>query len=107
MPDGGSIVLNGSIAAIKAFPAFSVYSATKAAIRSFARTWSVDLQSRLIRVNVIVPCTVVTRAYRTRTPNDGRTDRAVCLNARLGSNAYRTNRNARRDSKCCPFLGLR
>src|SRR5471030_1758170 len=46
MPDGASIVLNGSIAAVKGLPAFSVYSATKAALRSFARTWSVDLKQR-------------------------------------------------------------
>ena len=42
--DGGSIFLNGSIASIKGFPAFSVYSASKAAVRSFARTWLVDLK---------------------------------------------------------------
>jgi len=44
--DGGSIFLNGSIASIKGFPAFSVYSASKAAVRSFARTWLVDLNER-------------------------------------------------------------
>jgi NAD(P)-dependent dehydrogenase (short-subunit alcohol dehydrogenase family) len=65
LPDGASIVMNGSIAAVKGFPAFSVYAATKAAIRSFARSWSVDLKSRRIRVNVIAPGTVVTPGYRT------------------------------------------
>ncbi|CAN5773708.1 SDR family oxidoreductase [soil metagenome] len=65
MPDAASIVLNGSIASIKGIPAFSVYSATKAAIRSFARTWSVDLQARRIRVNVVAPGTVITPGYET------------------------------------------
>ena len=53
--DGGSIILTGSIADIKGFPAMSVYSATKAAVRSFARTWANDLRSRRIRVNVLSP----------------------------------------------------
>lgn len=55
MKNGGSIILNASIADIKGFPAMSVYSATKAAVRSFARTWTNDLRSRHIRVNVISP----------------------------------------------------
>lgn len=55
MKDGGAIILNGSIAGIKGFPALSVYSATKAAVRSFARTWTNDLRSRRIRVNVLSP----------------------------------------------------
>jgi len=55
MKDGGTIILNGSIADIKGFPAMSVYSATKAAVRSFARTWTNDLRGRRIRVNVISP----------------------------------------------------
>ncbi len=53
--DGGSVILNASVAASKGFPAFSVYSATKAAVRSFARTWTTDLKDRKIRVNVISP----------------------------------------------------
>ena len=53
--DGGSILLNASVAASKGFPGMSVYSATKAAVRSFARTWTVDLKDRKIRVNVISP----------------------------------------------------
>lgn len=55
IPDGGSIILNGAIASIKGVPAFSVYSARKAAVRSFARTWSVDLKERKIRVNALSP----------------------------------------------------
>src|ERR687888_2196352 len=53
--DGGSIILNASIASLKGFEASSVYSATKAAIRSFARTWTADLKQRKIRVNTISP----------------------------------------------------
>jgi NAD(P)-dependent dehydrogenase (short-subunit alcohol dehydrogenase family) len=63
LPNGSSIILNASIAASKGFPAFSVYAATKAALRSFARTWSVDLRAREIRVNSISPGTVPTPAY--------------------------------------------
>jgi len=55
IPDGGSILLNASIVSIKGMPAFSVYSATKAAVRSFARGWTNDLKDRKIRVNVISP----------------------------------------------------
>ncbi len=64
IPPGGSIIMNGSIVSIKGVPAFSVYAATKAAIRSFARSWSVDLKGRNIRVNVVSPGTVVTPAYK-------------------------------------------
>ena len=55
MPDGGAIILTGSIVGIKGFPAFSIYSAAKAAVRNFARTWTTDLKDRGIRVNVISP----------------------------------------------------
>ena len=53
--DGGSIILNGSITGVKGFPSFSVYAASKAAVRSFARSWLVDLKERRIRVNVLSP----------------------------------------------------
>jgi NAD(P)-dependent dehydrogenase (short-subunit alcohol dehydrogenase family) len=53
--DGGSIILNASIAASKGMEAFSVYSAAKAAVRSFARSWTVDLKQRRIRVNAVSP----------------------------------------------------
>ena len=53
--DGGSIILTASTAASKGIEALSVYSATKAAVRSFARTWTVDLKDRKIRVNAISP----------------------------------------------------
>ena len=64
MPAGASIVINGSMVSIKGLPAFGVYAATKAALRSFARTWAVDLRERRIRVNVVSPGTVVTPAYK-------------------------------------------
>jgi NAD(P)-dependent dehydrogenase (short-subunit alcohol dehydrogenase family) len=55
MTAGGSIILNASIVSIKGNPALSVYSATKAAVRSFARTWTLDLKDRKIRVNAVSP----------------------------------------------------
>jgi NAD(P)-dependent dehydrogenase (short-subunit alcohol dehydrogenase family) len=58
--DNGSIFLNGSIASIKGFPAFGVYSASKAAVRSFARTWLLELKERRIRVNILSPGTIDT-----------------------------------------------
>src|ERR1700716_83542 len=55
LPDGASVILNASIVASKGLPANSVYSATKAAVRSFARTWTTDLRDRHIRVNAVSP----------------------------------------------------
>src|SRR6202165_490612 len=53
--DGGSIILNGSVASVKGTAAFGVYAASKAALRSFVRTWTLDLKDRHIRSNVISP----------------------------------------------------
>ncbi|MDB6067790.1 MAG: oxidoreductase [Pedosphaera sp.] len=64
MTAGGTIVINGSMVSVKGFPAFGVYAATKAALRSFARTWATDLKGRNIRVNVVSPGTVVTPGYK-------------------------------------------
>ena len=64
MTAGGAIVINGSMVSVKGMPGFGVYAATKAALRSFARTWSVDLKGRNLRVNVVSPGTVVTPAYK-------------------------------------------
>jgi NAD(P)-dependent dehydrogenase (short-subunit alcohol dehydrogenase family) len=64
MGPGSAIVVNGSMVSIKGAPAFGVYAATKAALRSFARTWASDLKGRDIRVNVVAPGTVVTPAYK-------------------------------------------
>jgi len=55
LQDGGSIILTASINSIKVLPRSSVYSATKAAVRSFARSWTLDLQARQIRVNAVSP----------------------------------------------------
>ena len=55
LPDGASVILNAPIVASKGLAANSVYSATKAAIRSFARTWTTDLKNRRIRVNAVSP----------------------------------------------------
>ncbi|MGC4048787.1 MAG: glucose 1-dehydrogenase [Paludibaculum sp.] len=55
IPEGGSIVLNASIVSVQGVPSFSVYSASKAAVRSFARSWTSDLKDRKIRVNAISP----------------------------------------------------
>lgn len=60
MPAGASIILLSSIFACKGNPSVSIYSATKAAIRCLARNWSVDLQERKIRVNVISPGVIET-----------------------------------------------
>lgn len=55
LPNGASIILNASIVGSKGLPTHSVYSATKAAVRSFARTWTTDLKERRIRVNAVSP----------------------------------------------------
>lgn len=60
MNNGGSIILNASVAASKGITGISIYSGTKAAVRSFARTWSVDLKKRKIRVNAISPGVIET-----------------------------------------------
>jgi NAD(P)-dependent dehydrogenase (short-subunit alcohol dehydrogenase family) len=60
MRDGGSIVLTGSTAGVMGTPAFSVYSATKAALRNFARSWALDLKGTGIRVNVLSPGPIAT-----------------------------------------------
>jgi NAD(P)-dependent dehydrogenase (short-subunit alcohol dehydrogenase family) len=60
LPDGASIILNSSVVASKGLPINSVYSATKAAIRSFARTWTTDLKDRRIRVNAVSPGSIDT-----------------------------------------------
>lgn len=60
LPDGASIILNASVVGSKGLPSNSVYSATKAAIRSFARTWATDLKARRIRVNAVSPGSIDT-----------------------------------------------
>ena len=63
MNDGGSIILNSSVAGQKGMEAFSVYCATKAAVRSFARSWTVELKSRKIRVNSLSPGPIETPIF--------------------------------------------
>jgi len=77
LKDGGSIILTGSIAGIKGFPALTAYNASKAAIRSFARTWLVDLKQRNIRVNVIAPGPIDTGVFD-GVPQEGK-DQFVAL----------------------------
>lgn len=63
--DGASVILTGSIASIKGFPNISVYSATKGAVRSFARTWIRELRERRIRVNALSPGHIDTPIFDT------------------------------------------
>jgi NAD(P)-dependent dehydrogenase (short-subunit alcohol dehydrogenase family) len=55
LTEGGSVILTGSVASIKGFPSLSAYNASRAAVRSFARSWIADLKGRGIRVNVLSP----------------------------------------------------
>jgi len=68
--DGASIILTSSVVGSKGLPNVSIYSATKAALRSFARTWTTDLKNRRIRVNVVSPGAIDTPGLR----GLGRTD---------------------------------
>jgi NAD(P)-dependent dehydrogenase (short-subunit alcohol dehydrogenase family) len=63
MGSGGSIILSASIVASKGFAGWSLYSASKAAVRSFARTWSSDLKGKNIRVNAVSPGVIETPAW--------------------------------------------
>jgi NAD(P)-dependent dehydrogenase (short-subunit alcohol dehydrogenase family) len=68
--DGASIIMTGSVASVKGFPGYGVYAASKAALRSFARTWVNELKGRHIRVNVLSPGQV-------DTPDSQRLDKAT------------------------------
>jgi NAD(P)-dependent dehydrogenase (short-subunit alcohol dehydrogenase family) len=70
LKDGASIVLTGSTAAVTGIPAFSVYSASKAAIRNFARGWILDLAPRKIRVNVLAPGSTSTPGWHNLAPSN-------------------------------------
>jgi NAD(P)-dependent dehydrogenase (short-subunit alcohol dehydrogenase family) len=70
MPDGGSIILTGSVAGSKGFEADSVYGATKAAVRSFARSLTADLKARGIRVNVLSPGPIQTPGFHVYANDD-------------------------------------
>lgn len=73
--DGGSIILNASVASVRGTAAFSVYSATKAAVRSFARTWTTDLKDRKIRVNALSPGPIDTPIFDGLAPTQAEVDR--------------------------------
>ncbi len=70
LPKGGVVILNASIVASKGYPGMSVYSATKAAVRSFARTWTSDLKERGIRVNVVSPGPIQTPGFDGLAPDE-------------------------------------
>jgi NAD(P)-dependent dehydrogenase (short-subunit alcohol dehydrogenase family) len=65
--DGGSIILTSSVSNIMGLPAFSAYAASKAAVRSFARAWTLELKDRNIRVNSMSPGPIDTPALATTT----------------------------------------
>jgi NAD(P)-dependent dehydrogenase (short-subunit alcohol dehydrogenase family) len=67
--DGGSIILTGSVASVKGTAAFGVYAASKAAIRSFVRTWTTDLKDRRIRPNVVSPGPINTPLTKRQSSN--------------------------------------
>jgi len=69
MRNGGSIILTGSTAASKGTPAFSIYAASKAAIRSFARNWILDLKGSGLRVNVLAPGSTSTPGWHGLAPS--------------------------------------
>jgi NAD(P)-dependent dehydrogenase (short-subunit alcohol dehydrogenase family) len=86
IPKGGSIILTASIVSIKGFPSFSIYSATKAAVRSFARTWTTDLKDRGIRVNAVSPGPVDTPLLNEAfsNPDDMKALASTAVMGRLG-----------------------
>jgi NAD(P)-dependent dehydrogenase (short-subunit alcohol dehydrogenase family) len=71
LSDGASVILSSSVVGSKGFAGRSVYSATKAALRSFARTWTTDLKKRRIRVNVVSPGATDTPGLRDLSKTDG------------------------------------
>jgi NAD(P)-dependent dehydrogenase (short-subunit alcohol dehydrogenase family) len=87
LPDGASIILNASIVGSKGLPANSVYSATKAAIRSVARTWTTDLKDRRIRVNAVSPGPIDTPGLNNLVASTGAGEqrlKAISSNVPLG-----------------------
>jgi NAD(P)-dependent dehydrogenase (short-subunit alcohol dehydrogenase family) len=101
--DGSSIILNASIAAVKGIPGLSVYSAAKAALRSFARVWMMDLRERRIRVNVISPGPIDTPGFRAAA---GSTGGSAAIRRDSGQRCTgRPNWRGLGDRPCCCLFG--
>lgn len=84
MTAGGTVVLNGSIAGSKGLPGQSLYNASKAAVRSFARSWTNDLTERGIRVNVVSPGGTETRMIRSFLDSQPAVEEALNKSVPLG-----------------------
>jgi NAD(P)-dependent dehydrogenase (short-subunit alcohol dehydrogenase family) len=82
--DGGSIILNGSIAHLKGMPGLSVYAGSKAALRSFARSWVVELAERNIRVNILSPGPIATAVFADLPPEAKENFRSAIPRKELG-----------------------
>jgi len=82
--DGGSIILNGSIAHLKGMPGLSVYAGSKAALRSFARSWVVELAERNIRVNILSPGPIATAIFANLPPEAKENFRSAIPRKELG-----------------------
>jgi NAD(P)-dependent dehydrogenase (short-subunit alcohol dehydrogenase family) len=74
--DGGAIIVITSIAVHKGIPGFTAYSATKAAVRSFVRTWTAELKDRRIQVNAISPGPIDTPIFEQQAPTKDGADQA-------------------------------
>ena len=82
--DGAAIIMNGSIASIKGFPGLTIYGASKAALRSFARTWAAELKDRRIRTNVLSPGPIDTPLMRSAPEQSRERFKAMVPEGRLG-----------------------
>ena len=98
MSDGASIILNGTTSATKGIPGAGVYSASKAAVRSLARTWAAELNVRGIRVNVVSPGSIDTAVFQHRIPRISGADHR--------RHPARTAGNQRGNRDCCAVPGL-
>ncbi|HUN32853.1 MAG TPA: SDR family oxidoreductase [Trebonia sp.] len=85
MSDGASIILNGTTSANKGIPGAGVYSASKAALRSLARTWAAEVKDRGIRVNVLSPGSIDTALFASVTPEFRKQIESLIPLGRLGT----------------------
>jgi NAD(P)-dependent dehydrogenase (short-subunit alcohol dehydrogenase family) len=103
LSDGASVILNASIVGSKGLASNSVYSATKAAVRSFARTWTTDLKDRRIRVNAISPGSIDTPASVSCSPlRRSDTSGAKCFPASFRSGGSESPTRSRRPLSSSP-----